>query len=90
MLPCLAVIIINDICTVIFDRSFCIEHIPWDVKYIYQLQDKRTFDYLQICNSNQNNNYIILRVYWFKLFIILVEILVFSDINIYIFTELTA
>ena len=35
MLPCLAVIIINDICTVIFDRSFCIEHIPRDVKYIY-------------------------------------------------------
>ena len=51
MLPCLAVIIINDISTVIFDRSFCIEHIPWDVKYIYQIQDKRTFDYLQICNS---------------------------------------
>ena len=61
MLPCLAVIIINDISTVIFDRSFCIEHIPWDVKYIYQIQDKRTFDYLQICNSNQNNNHIMMR-----------------------------
>ena len=61
MLPCLAVIIINDISTVIFDRSFCIEYIPRDVKYINQLQDKRTFDYLQICNSNQNNYHIILR-----------------------------